>query len=1016
MKRSSGNESKGGTEKQHTHGPACEFELTFNQAVAGIAHTSLEGVYLRVNPRLCEMLGYTEQELLGRAAADFVSINPDRNVSSYRQLILEGRINHHVEEQQYRRKDGSLLWVNRTLSLARDAAGKPLHFIRVIEDITERKQAGDIIARDRALLRTIIDSIPGHIYAKDKSGKFILANKAWLEARGEINPDIAGKTAHDFFRPSLAERLAAQDRHIIETGNPMPEFEHKLAVRRREDGPDEVRWGSTVKVPLRSADGEVIGSVGISQDITEQRAEEVRRHMSQAVTQVLAQSLTLHGAIPRILKIMCEALGWKYGARWAPVKGRSLPERTDYWSASEPEFDSRDADLWLRLDDAESGGLLRRAWTHKTASWITDLYSEETFRRKASAKKLGWKSAYAFPVLFNNKVTSVLEFFGPAQDEPDEKLLRTISTISSQIGQFIQRKEAEDKLAFLARFDTITGLPNRFLITDRLRQLISQAQRNKWAIGVLFVDLDRFKIVNDTHGHAAGDQLLQEVAKRLKQSVRDVDSVGRLSGDEFAVLLSNLTKQDDAALVAQKIISALAVPFEIDGQQSYISASVGIALYPGDNSDAEILLKNADTAMYRAKELGRNGYQFYVPQMDQRLIHHKKLDAQLHVALEREEFLLHYQPKVSLATGAITGFEALLRWQHEGKLVPPSEFIPIMEETGLIVPVGEWVLGRVCEQINRWKQGGIPPVPVAVNLSMRQFQRKNLANLIGDLLGRSRIDPPLLKLELTETLLMSDAEESIAMLHQLNSLGAHLSVDDFGTGYSSLAYLKRFPLNELKIDRAFIRDATTDPDDAAIALAIINLAHSLKLNVVAEGVETLGQLEFLKQHNCDEIQGYYFARPMPLDECTLMLTENTRLSWPQDKAAAHDMRLLLVADKKDELNRLTRAFAAVGYRIYTASDAKQGFERLAEHGAEIVISDNDMPDRSGIEFLTKVRQLYPNALRVLTSSGDVPTVTRATNNAGIHLFLPKNWTAERLCTEVREALQTQKKTSRTPRE
>jgi len=642
------------------------YRATFDNAPIGIMHTAI-GSYkiLHVNRKLCAMLGYTEDELLTMTSTDVV--HPDyrfTDVPRYQDPMLQGTTQSYSSERKFLRKDGSSLWVNRTVSLARDASGKPLYFIHIAEDITERKQTEETIARERALLRTIIDAIPEHIYAKDATGAFILANKAWLDARGEQTQDIAGKTAHDFFRPKLAESLAAQDREIVRTGRPIPAFEHKLALIHRDGKTDEVRWGSTVKVPLRTATGEIIGTVGISRDITEAKTAGTRRTMSHAVTQALAESATLTEAMSRILRTMCEAMGWAYGARWSLNEQEQRLVRMDYWCEFEPEFDPADRELWFNVPYSGSGRFLRRAWIDKTATWLTDLHDTQPFRRKASVVKLGWHSAYVFPIQIGGQVIGAMEFFGPDIREPDDALVQSTTAIGSQIGQFIQRKEAEDKITFLAQFDTVTGLPNRFLFNDRLGQMLTQSRRNDWTVGVLFLDLDRFKTVNDTYGHAAGDRLLRLVAARMQECVRSGDTVGRLSGDEFAVMLSNLAKLEDAGRVAQKIVEAVGAPFDLDGHQTYVSASIGIALHPGDGDEPDTLLKNADTAMYRAKEQGRNGYQYYLPQMNERLLQHQQLDLQLHGALEREEFLLHYQPKVSLVTGTITGFEALLRWQR----------------------------------------------------------------------------------------------------------------------------------------------------------------------------------------------------------------------------------------------------------------------------------------------------------------------------------------------------------------
>jgi len=456
-----------------------------------------------------------------------------------------------------------------------------------------------------------------------------------------------------------------------------------------------------------------------------------------------------------------------------------------------------------------------------------------------------------------------------------------LRSLANTLAAAIERKQGEDRMTYMAQFDALTGLPNRSMYLDRLGLTLVDAERDRLPVGVLFVDVDRFKNVNDTLGHAVGDMLLVEIAERLRCAVRPGDTIGRLGGDEFALALAQLARVDDAALVAQKIVSALAAPFQLNGHEVYVSASIGIALHPLDGRDGDALLKNADTAMYRAKESGRNAYQFYLPQMNERALARMQMEALLRSAQERGEYLLHYQPKVNLQTGEISGMEALLRWQPWGRSpVSPDEFIPVLEDTGLIVPVGEWVVAMVCTQIRSWQAEGLAPPPVAVNLSARQFRERNLATVFSDILATHGVDPALLEVELTESSLMSDAEGAVQTLLDMKAHGIRLSVDDFGTGYSSLAYLKRFPLDALKIDRAFIRDVTTDADDATIAVAVINLAHSLKLKVVAEGVETQAQLEFLSAHGCDEIQGYYFSKPLCYNDITTVLRQGRRLALP----------------------------------------------------------------------------------------------------------------------------------------
>ncbi|MDB5867666.1 MAG: response regulator receiver modulated diguanylate cyclase/phosphodiesterase, partial [Betaproteobacteria bacterium] len=439
-------------------------------------------------------------------------------------------------------------------------------------------------------------------------------------------------------------------------------------------------------------------------------------------------------------------------------------------------------------------------------------------------------------------------------------------------------KESEEQFRRLAHYDSLTRLPNRSLFYDRLAHGIAQARRNGWTLAVLFIDVDRFKHVNDTFGHTAGDQLLKQVSERLSGCIRSDDTVGRLSGDEFAIVLSRLTAPEDAATVAQKIVDELNLPFQLEGAELYVTASIGITVYPNDSEDQDALIRNADVAMYRAKERGRNNYQFYTPELNRRTREMLNMESELRRALERDEFVMHYQPKVSLVTGQITGVEALLRWRHpERGLVPPGDFIPLLEETGLIVQTGEWVLKAVCEQIKTWERAGIEPLPVAVNLSARQFLAPDLAGSIRRVLEAHEVKPDLLEVEITESAIMTNADEAIRTLETLEALGVKTSVDDFGTGYSSLGYLKRFPLYALKIDRSFVRDITSDPDDATITQAVISMAHSLQLKVIAEGVETEAQLEFLERYGCDEVQGYLYSKPIPGEECGIMIADDARL-------------------------------------------------------------------------------------------------------------------------------------------
>ncbi|HEX6828186.1 MAG TPA: EAL domain-containing protein, partial [Burkholderiales bacterium] len=440
------------------------------------------------------------------------------------------------------------------------------------------------------------------------------------------------------------------------------------------------------------------------------------------------------------------------------------------------------------------------------------------------------------------------------------------------LNDITERQLYQEELEHQAYHDALTGLANRNLLPDRIRQAILHAHRAKQSVAVLLLDLDHFKLVNDSLGHAVGDSLLVSVAERLCAAVREGDTVARIGGDEFVVVIADADREEHITAATQRIMDAVVESMVIKGKELYASASIGVSIYPRDGTDAETLIKNADVAMYRAKEQGRNNYQFYTPEMNARLAERVNLVAGLRGALSRNEFKLYYQPLVDVRDGNIVALEVLTRWHHPQRgVVSPSVFIPVTEETGLIRPLGEWVLVNACEQGKAWRDMGLPGIVVAVNLSANQFRQKNLVGTVERALRNTGLDSAHLELELTESVVMYNVDEVLATLRDLKSIGVRISLDDFGTGYSSLSYLKRFPIDKLKIDRSFVRDVITNPEDAAIARAVIAMAHSLDLRVVAEGVETAEQLDFLRANQCDQFQGYYYARPLPASESTELL-------------------------------------------------------------------------------------------------------------------------------------------------
>lgn len=435
-----------------------------------------------------------------------------------------------------------------------------------------------------------------------------------------------------------------------------------------------------------------------------------------------------------------------------------------------------------------------------------------------------------------------------------------------------ERKKAERRVVKMATHDALTDLPNRYLLQDRIKQALAHDRRKHEQAAVLFIDLDNFKIINDSLGHDFGDLLLQEVATRLISVVREEDTVARQGGDEFIVLLPEVAGAYNAEHVAQIILNTLTQPYHINDKEIHIGGSIGIAIYPSDGKDVDTLLRNSDVAMYHAKNKGRNNYQFFNAEMNQLAVAKHALSVDLRYAIEHNGLLLHFQPVVELSSEKIVSMEVLLRWQHpQHGMISPAKFIPIAEETGLIIPIGEWVLRQACQQINAWKNQGYEVPILAINVSIRQFQKKTLVADFEAILQETGIDASHLILEITESLLAEDVDEASKLLHQLSALGFEISVDDFGTGYSSLSFLKRYPINTLKIDRSFVNDITTDPDDAVICAAIIALAHSLNMKVVAEGIETKPQLDFLTEQKCDRYQGFYFSRPLPAEDIEKML-------------------------------------------------------------------------------------------------------------------------------------------------
>ncbi|HET7201288.1 MAG TPA: EAL domain-containing protein [Burkholderiales bacterium] len=668
---------------------------------------------------------------------------------------------------------------------------------------------------------------------------------------------------HEKDRAAMEQAL----QHATEAGREY-EIDHRIFS---DEG--ETRWVQTIVQPAQSGGKTLLH--GTIRDITDSKLAAVRLQIEHGVSQLVAGATDPDEIMPGIMETICKGLSWECGAYWSMDKEGVLLRCTATWGENSSTIWEFLA-LTKKMSAPSGVDLPGRTWARGAPIVVENIGSEQSFSRMQAAQQAGLRGAVTLPIVSGGKTFGVIELYSAEVIHPDEALTNVLHSVSTQIGQSFQRKLAEDQLRYIATHDSLTDLPNRAMFNESLRHALQQSARYGRGIAVLFIDIDRFKVINDSLGHGAGDRLLQDCANRLSECLRESDTVARLGGDEFVVMVENFTAPRDAIAVAQKVLTNVSKPFFVDGQEFLVSASIGISTYPDDGADAETLLKNADIAMYRAKDQGRNNYQFYSAQMNKHTFERLAMESSLRRALEKNEFVLHYQPKLDLRSGAIAGVEALVRWRHpDWGMVSPAQFIPLAEETGQIVQIGEWVLKTACEQSRMWRDQGIPAMRVAVNLSARQFGQKTLLADVARTIAESGLTPECLELEITESFLMHNPEHAADTLHKLKAMGITLSIDDFGTGYSSLAYLKRFPIDCVKIDRSFIKDIPNDSDDMAITKGVIALGHSLRLKVVAEGVETAEQREFLRSNGCDELQGYLFSKPLPAEDVTALLKSHS---------------------------------------------------------------------------------------------------------------------------------------------
>lgn len=719
--------------------------------------------------------------------------------------------------------------------------------------------------------RQLVEISPDAIFIHQDE-KLVYANSAALTLLGSNNlNELINYSFMDFFPPDFRKTIEESIKSSTTLAH-VPLFDGKITNLKGELLDVEI-----VISPFIYQEKSAVYM--IMRDITDRKRSALHLEIQYAIAWTLAESATLAMATSKILKIICEQLEWDCGAIWAVDKEANVLRCTRVWQKPEiltEEFSRESQNVTWKSGE----GLLGKVWKDKKPIWKANILKEDDFFRKNSVANVGLHTTTAFPIIYEKEVLGVFEFFNKKIIQSDPPLLLWFESIGNQFGLFLIRKHMEKQMLYLAEHDVLTGLSNRSLLEQYLNTALNNARDNNEKLAILFLDLDHFKYVNDSMGHQAGDLLLKEIAERFRQSLRPQDTISRLGGDEFIIIIPTIHETEALVEIISRLQKQLSSQILLKEKEFFITASIGISLYPENGTTVQNLIRAADLAMYAAKAKGRNNFQFCTPEMTIQAENRSLLQKNLRLALDKNEFLVYYQPKIDVATQKISGMEALIRWKKDDIIIMPGIFISAAEESELIIPMGEWVLKTAYLQNKAWQDAGLPTLTVSVNLSIRNLN-KQLLDLVEKVINETNLQPNSFEIELTESVLMENVESNIQILRSLKEMGLQISIDDFGTGYSSLSYLKRFPIDTLKIDQSFVRDIATDPDDAAIVSAIIAMAHSLGFKVIAEGVETKDQLKFLCQHGCDQIQGFYFSRPLPVDEATLFIQEG-KTSWDFD--------------------------------------------------------------------------------------------------------------------------------------
>nr|WP_307727345.1 EAL domain-containing protein [Telluria mixta] len=897
-----------------------------------------------------------------------------------------------TEYRVFRSADGSYRWHQARAIPIRDEHGTIVKWYGTTTDNHDTRLANDEIRRLAHRLGTTLESITEAFLTVDLDWRFTYVNKETERLlqrdRGQVlgqvlwaeYPELVGGIADTEFRRAMHEHCTV-------------EFDIYF--------PPLNRWFKVRAYPSSEGLAVYCRDISASRRLQKFKNEQMK----------LLERMALGAPLPELLELathIVESSGNAMhcavmllgadGAAFELVAAPSLP--ASLRNILE-EFD---------VDDVLSPD--RRARLQAGPVFVADVGEDPSWTGAHDAAALhGDRACWWYGIRSGQgRLLGTLAVFTEAGRVPDqgemEILGLCVHTVSIAVERLhIERKAraSEDQLAYQSNYDTLTGLANRNLLCDRTSQTMGRAVSRGEQAWLVCIDLDRFALVNETLGHEAGDLVLQETAARLRMALGPNDTAARTGGDEFVLVLADTPDEHAAINTVQRIVAALGDPIKVGEHEHFLSCTSGLSVFPADGDTANALIKNAHIAMQRAKEAGGGEVQFYTASMKTRAMERLRIEGDLRHAVQRGELLLHYQPQVDVRTGRVVGVEALLRWAHpELGMMSPDRFIDLAEQTGLIVPIGTWVLRTACADAKRWHDAGWEGLRVGVNLSGKQFYQPDLIEVVTGVLAESGLAARYLDIELTEGLVMTDIDRALATMNALKGLGVQLSLDDFGTGYSSLSYLKRFPIDVLKIDKSFVRDITTDPDAAAIARSIISLAQSLQLQVIAEGVETQEQLSYLTTYRCDQIQGYYFSRPVPAAAFEQLLGEERALpvACPDEQVRT----LLLVDDDPGVSAALRRLLRRQGYRVLYAASGEEGLSLLALNDVQVVISDQRMPGMMGIEFLSRVKHIHPKIIRIMLSGYTaVDAIIEATNSGAVFRFHAKPWDDEALCASIADA-------------